>query len=456
MNDSKILSKQIEIELLKRQLTFSQWYQFHMPANYSFPAHIKYLCSVVDKVLSGQLQNVAISLPPGHGKSQTITTRLPLYWGERNPDDAIVFTGYSQDFVERSLSKPAKEMAKEIGILDGSSNAMAEWHLTNGARLVARGVGSAPTGINPISLLICDDPIKDRKQAESAVERNNIWDWWTGSIVQRFYPRTKAFVIATRWHHDDLIGRLKAQADPSWTFINLPAIAEENDLLGRKVGEALWHDAKPLSFLNDVRSQMGEFNFSALFQGNPTPREGALFKVNALKFVDHADLPVMVSVVRKWDLAASEGRGDYTAGVKIGIDAKGELYILDVVRGQWSTDQRNAMIVQTARLDGSTVRIVVPEDPGQAGKDQSLAMIRLLNQYNVKAVRETGSKIVRADGLAAQVNGGNICCVRGSWNESFVEELRQFPTGVNDDMVDAAAGAYNELVNVKNVWDWEL
>ena len=453
---SKLSRRELELRLAIEQhnLTFSQWYQLRKPADYGFPRHIKYLCDIADKVIKGELQNVAISMPPGHGKSQTITTRLPVYWAQRHPKDAIVFTGYSQDFADRELSRPAREMAAELGILDQSSNAMSTWRLTNGARLVARGVGSAPTGINPISLLVCDDPIKDRAQAESAIERGNIWDWWQGSIVQRFYPRTKAFVIATRWHHDDLIGRLQDQADSSWTFINLPAIAEENDALGRQPGEALWQEVKPLSFLEQVRQQMGEYNFQALFQGRPSIREGAIFKVDRFVYIDAADVPPMVELVRKWDVAASSGKGDWTAGVKLGKDAQGRIYILDVIRGQWASDQRNAMMQQVAQADGQQVRVVVPEDPGSAGKDAALNFIRLFNGYNIKAIRETGSKELRADGLASQVNAGNVALVRQPWNTAFVDELRQFPTGKNDDQVDAAAGAYNELFKTKNVWDW--
>jgi predicted phage terminase large subunit-like protein len=455
LNDSKTLRlKQIEFQKQYQLLTFSAWWKYHKPAHYDLPPHIKYLCKVVDDIVAGRLQNVAISLPPGHGKSDTITRRLPVYWAERNPMDAVVFTGYNQTFAERELSKPAREFAQELGILDNSTTAMSAWQLTNGGRLVARGVGSAPTGINPISLLVCDDPIKDRMQAESQIERDNIWDWWQGSIVQRFFPRTKALVICTRWHHDDLIGRLQKKNDGNWTFINLPAIAEDGDVLGRTPGTALWESVKPLSFLHAVREQMGEYNFNALFQGNPTPREGAMFKVGNLAFVDASDLPPMVERIRRWDIASSSGKGDYTVGALVGKDAGGRFYVLDVVRGQLGTDDRNNVMVQTANKDGASVRIVVPQDPGSAGKDQSLAFTRLLSGYNVKAVRETGSKETRADGFASQVNAGNVAVVRANWSNAWTEEHRQFPMGAHDDQVDATAGAFNELANVSNVWDW--
>jgi predicted phage terminase large subunit-like protein len=451
-----LLTREEKIELVKileKKQSFTDWFLETIPSYYSFPPHIQYLCSIADKVIRGELQNVAISLPPGHGKSQTITTRLPIYWAQRNPQDAVVFTGYNQTFANKSLSYPARELAKEMRILAPDSEAMEEWRLTNGARLIARGVGSAPTGINPISLLVCDDPIKDRAQAESEVERENIWTWWTGSIVQRFYPRTKAFIIATRWHEDDLIGRLKAQNDKSWTFINLPAIAEADDPLGRAEGEALW-EAKPIEFLESIRAQMSEYNFQALFQGNPTPKEGALFKVDKLKFIDKAELPESLELVRKWDVAASIGKGDYTAGVLLGKDNAGRFYVLDVQRFQEGTDTRNNRMVATAHQDGTRVRIIVPEDPGSAGKDVAIAFIRMLAGFTVKALRETGSKELRADTFASQVNAGNVYILRSTWNYEYIEELRNFPAGKNDDMVDASAGAFNELVNKSSVYDW--
>jgi predicted phage terminase large subunit-like protein len=179
-----------------------------------------------------------------------------------------------------------------------------------------------------------------------------------------------------------------------------------------------------------------------------------MFKVGNLAFVDASDLPPMVERVRRWDVASSNGKGDYTVGALVGKDAGGRFYVLDVVRGQLGTDDRNNVMVQTAQQDGTGVRIVVPQDPGSAGKDQSLAFTRLLSGYNVKAVRETGSKETRADGFASQVNAGNVAVVRANWNNAWAEEHRQFPMGAHDDQVDATAGAFNELANVSNVWDW--
>lgn len=408
---------------------------------------------MVDKLVTGEYKGVTLSIPPGHAKTTTITHPFPVYAGLRWPSETAVFTGYSQDFAERNLSRPSREIAENLGVLDLDSNAMKEWRLTNGARMIARGVGAAPTGINPIGTLVTDDPINSRAQAESKTERDNIWDWWQGSIVQRFWPSTRRLVIATRWHYDDLIGRIKESGDPNWVHINLPAIAEVNDPLGRNIGEALWPEVKPIEFLEEQRKAMGDYNFQALFQGNPTPREGAMFKVSRFEFIDASDLPQMVAKVRRWDVASSKGKGDYTAGVLMGVDADGRFYILDVVRGQWATDERNRVMRQTAEMDGTGVRVIVPEDPGAAGKDAALAFTRLFAGFSVATERETGDKTVRADPLSAQVNAGNVTLVRAEWNPVLIEEYRQFPNGTHDDQVDAGAGAFNHVSKTNSVYD---
>lgn len=442
--------------------TFPEWYARTLPQGWTTPRHIAYILDRVQDVVEGRIMRLAISLPPGHAKSSTITHRLPVFWGASHPGDVAVLTGYSQRFAEKHLSQPAREIAQELGLLASDATALDEWGLSNGARLVVRGVGNPPTGVNPISLIVTDDPIKSRAEAASLTIRDNVWQWWTGSIVQRFWPRTRVVFIATRWHEDDAIGRLKAQeaalppAERTWVFINLPALAGTDDPLGRAPGEALWPEAKSAVFLRGLRQEMGDYEFEAVFQGNPTPREGATFKVSKLRYVDAVDLPPMAVVCRAWDLAATDGAGDYTAGVKIGRGTDGLTYVLGAVRGQWDSAVRNQRMTETAAQDGRTVRIRVPQDPGQAGKDQAGSLVRMLAGYAVRAAPVTGDKETRADPFAAQVNAGstddpgNVRLVRGAWNAAYVEELRTFPVGKHDDQVDASGDAFNEVAPVRN------
>lgn len=429
-------------------VAFSDWYRTTLAPGWGVPPHLAYLCSVIDRLVSGEVMRLCVSMPPGHAKSDTITRRLPVYWGERHGRDRIVVTGYNQTFAERQLSGPTRELARERGILAPAATALSEWAFTSGARLIARGTGSAPTGVNPISLLIVDDPISSAAQAHSEAERAAVWEWWTGSIVQRFWPKTRAVVIATRWHEDDLIGRLMqqeaalAEVDRTWTFVNLPALALPGDVLGRAEGEALWPEAKPAAFLHALRAEMGGYAFEALFQGNPTPREGSLFKVDRLRYCEAREVPPLARECRAWDLAATDGAGDFTAGVRLGQDAAGTTYVLDVVRGQWGPGSRNAAMRRTAEADGPAVPIRVPQDPGQAGVEQAAALARMLSGFIVSTTRPTGSKEVRASPFAAQVETGNVVLVRGPWNAAFVEEARAFPLGTHDDQIDAAADAF--------------
>jgi predicted phage terminase large subunit-like protein len=435
----------------RRGLSFPDWFRRTLPPMWSVPPHLQFVLECVQDVVAGRTTRLAISLPPGHAKSSTITHRLPVYWGERHAGDAVVFTGYSQRFAEKHLSQPAREIARERGLLSPDATALDEWSLTNGARLVARGVGNPPTGVNPISLLVVDDPIKSRDEAASPVVRENVWEWWTGSIVQRFWPRTRAIIIATRWHEADLIGRLKEQGGDGWTFINLPALAVEDDPLGREPGEALWPEAKPAAFLHGLRQEMGAYEFEAVFQGNPTPREGSVFKVSELRYVDASELPRDLKRCRAWDLAATEGAGDYTAGVLIGRGGDGLTYVLDVTRGQWDASLRNRRMMEAAERDGTSVRVRLPQDPGQAGREQAQQLTRMFAGYAVRTAPVTGDKETRADPFAAQVNAGNVRILRAAWNAAFVEELRAFPAGRNDDMVDAAADGFNELTRPTEV-----
>jgi len=424
-----------------RPKDFAEWYRDTIPRGYTFPRHIEFLCGVAQKLIDGEYQRVCISTPPGHAKSETITRRLAVWWGQHRRDEKIVVTGYSQRFAEKNLSAPAREMAKELGVMSPNSTALDEWHFTNGSKLLARGVGNPPTGVNPITLAVIDDPISSREDAASEIMRENIWGWWTGSIVQRFWPDTRALVIATRWHEDDLIGRLKASDTAHlWEFINLPAIAEEDDILGREVGEALWPEAKPIEFLEQLRLEMGEYEFEALYQGNPTPREGALFKVS--QFGTREDRPDCSNVL-EFDFGSTT-QGDFTAAGQVWRDPVTGRFTVDVSQVQLEPYKRDVWIRSESDAR-EPMEISIPQDPGAAGKAQADSFIRLLAGHNVRITKISGDKETRAMPFASQVNAGNVDVVESPFRNAFIEQCRQFPGGKHDDMVDAVAGAFNQL-----------
>lgn len=424
------------------------------PPNYRYDSALhRLLAEHLDAVTRGQIDRLALFMPPRHSKTETVTIRYPVYRLERDPAMRCLITGYNERFARR-LGRKSRNIAKLRFDLAEDKSGADEWETVKGGGLVARGVGTPPTGYG-FNLICIDDPIKKREEAESEVYREKLWDWYTDDLYTRLEPGGAIILTLTRWHHDDLAARALASEPGQWVVLKLPALAEENDRLGRRAGQALWperFDEEKLGRVRQVQTKKeGRYSWEALYQQNPTPREGAFFKIAKFGEPLPAAPANLVRTCRAWDLAATPGGGDYTAGVKLGVDAGGVWYVLDVVREQFSTDDRNARMKQTAANDGSSCRVRLAQDPGQAGIDQAQSLTRMFAGYSVKSERVTGSKTARADAFSAQVNAGNVRLVKGEWNAIFIEELRQFPSGKNDDQVDAASDAFTELASPRRI-----
>ena len=433
------------IEGIRHRPQYIDWYRKHIPESWEIPNHIEWLCTeVIQNIIDGgeDWNRVILSMPPQHAKSDTITRRLPVYWGEYFPGDSVLITGYSQDFAESMLSAPARDLATEVGII-GEQHALKMWSLKTGGKVAVRGVGNPPTGVPKLKLIIIDDPVSSREEASSEAVQKKIWEWYQGSIVQRYWLDTRVIIIATRWHEKDLIGNLVDDQGNKWKVINLPAVAIENDPLGREPGQALWPSLKPIQFLLEQKAEMGEYEFEALFQGNPTPRAGSFFKVAKLEGNIVDVVPPLVKVGRAWDIAHTKDGGDFTAGVKMGRCVDGRFIVLDVARDQLDTDERDTLIKTTASVDGKSVRIRGPQDPG--AKAWAKAFIKMLAGYPVHTKVPRKDKETRADPYSSQVNAGNVLLLRGHWNKAYIEELRQFPKGKNDDQVDASSDVFEDV-----------
>lgn len=265
-------------------------------------------------------------------------------------------------------------------------------------------------------------------------------------------PGAAIVLVLTRWHPDDLAGRLLDEMEngtgESWEVLSLPAIAEgPDDALHREIGEPLWPGVFGLNELEAIKKAIGPREWSALYQQQPTPGEGTLFKTGMFPVVEAARAGGVI--VRRWDLAATKQVGtrdpDWTVGVKMARYPDGHYCILDVARLRGDPQEVEASIRNTAAQDGRAVQIVLPQDPGQAGKSQADYFIRMLAGYRVRTERETGDKATRAAPFSSQANAGNVSLLRAPWNRVFLEELGQFPAGSHDDQVDAASGAFSAL-----------
>ena len=401
-----------------------------------------------------------LSLSVRHGKSEYTSKWLPPWYLATHPDDSVILAGHEADFAAR-WGRAARDILTEHGHLYGvavsqASSAANRWDLANphqGSMLTV-GVGGSPIG-RGAKLLIVDDPIKSYADAMSPLVRKRVKDWWTGTMVSRIEPGGAVILIMARWHEDDLAGFLLKEQPDEWREVRLPAIADSpDDPLGRDIGEALWPERFPLAELERRRTEtslsLGEAVWLAQYQQTPSSPTGGLFPearwLLDVDGLDHAWEPIRW--VRGWDLAATEGGGDFTAGVLMGRLPDGRTVVTDVQRGQWSAADVRTRIAACAASDPLGTRIELPQDPGQAGKDQAQQLVRMLAGYPVNAEPQTGSKEVRATGWAAAQQGSTVMLVdpAGRWHGEFVAEHTGFPRGTHDDQVDAAATAFNALV----------
>lgn len=291
-------------------------------------------------------------------------------------------------------------------------------------------------------LLIIDDPVKNQREADSAAARDHVWDWFRSDLVPRLRPGGRMVLVMTRWHPDDLGGRLLDSSD-SWRVLRLPALAEADDPLGRAVGDALWPEWENSADLARKAAVLGDRSFSALFQQSPQSPGGRSFRVGMVTVMEEA---VAGTSVRAWDLAATERGGDWTVGLRLCRSGDGVFQVTDVVRLQGGPAEVVQAIMATAAADGAQVMIGLPQDPGQAGRSQVAYLTSQLAGFRVASSTESGPKAARAMPVVSQANVGNLRLLRGKWNRVFLEELEDFPGGSKDDQVDALSRAFGMLV----------
>lgn len=428
----------------REPMPFADWLPALWPAwRWDWP-HVAYMLAQLERVTAGEIDRLMIFMPPRHGKTALVTVRYPAWLLEQSPATRIILGAYNQTLAE-TFSRQVRRIARTRLLLNNERQAAGEWETALGGGVYATGVGTGVTGRGG-DLIIIDDPVKSREEASSPAYKERVWDWYTNDLFTRREPGAAIILIMTRWADDDLAGRILASADGDrWTVVSLPALAEENDPLGRSPGAALCPDRFDEDALAEIRIVLGN-DFHALYQQRPVPREGAMLKRHWFPIVPAA--PAFARRVRWWDKAATDGAGDYTAGVLMARSSDGLFFVEDVVRGQWSAGERERVIRATAEQDRAlrgAVEVWLEQEPGSGGKESAEATIRALAGFVAHAERSTGDKQTRAEPFAAQAEAGNVCIVAGPWNEAYLQELTLFPSGAHDDQVDATAGAFNKL-----------
>lgn len=437
--------------------------------------HIEYICDRIqeklERVFKGlpKDKDMVCNISPGTSKSTVFSIMLTPWAWSRMPSCRVINISYnsdlSLDFSRKSRdiikSEKYQDCFKGITIRD-DQDTKARFVNTKGGDRSASGLTGGIMGFHG-HVIVVDDPL-DPMQAMSDADIKATNYFMTETIPTRKVDKEVAVTL--------LVMQRLAEADPSGEriarkdedpvdHICLPAEiypdSQHNvnppDLIEYYVDGLM--DPKRLSrkSLREVEKTLGPLGFAGQFLQNPVPRGGGMFHTD--KFKDERNPPKnLVDVVRYWDKAATQSAGCYTVGIKMGKDADGYYWVLDVVRGQWDSHRREKKILETARLDGLGVPIGLEQEPGSGGKDSAGDTVRRLAGFNVKihkVGKSDGDKELRADGFSTQVNAGNVYLIKADWNAAYINELMHFPMSKYKDQVDASSGAFFFLAQPKIV-----
>ena len=407
---------------------------------------------------AGKRSKMAIEAPPQHGKSWSATDFMAWVPG-KNPNVKTIFASFSEDLGERTNLDLQRCMRSpryaatfgrtRIGVPGRQcNNSLIEYADHEGSFRNTTVLGQVNG--QELHLGVIDDPVKGQLEANSKLIRDKTWDWFNHDFMSRCAAKSGILVVMTRWHIDDLLGRALIKF-PEFKIVRYPAIAEEDELHRRK-GEPLFPELKPLDYLLSRKNALPHHSWESLYQQHPVIVGGGQLPIEKLNVMPYYfDRTKIVASVRYWDKAGSTGEdADFTAGVLMHKLNDGTFVIEHIARGRWSAlerEQRIKLQAQANSIGCRNLTTYVEQEPGSGGKESAENTLRNLAGLNCYADRVTGSKEVRAGPFSAQVQAGNIHLVAGGWVQDFLDECEPWPHGKFNDQVDAAAGAFNKLVN---------
>lgn len=427
---------------------FSRW-MFFQRRGYKWlqAKHHALICNALMRVFNGETKRLIINIPPRYSKTELAVVNFIAWAIGRVPDSEFIHASYSATLAVNNSVQIRNMVQHEAYQAIFPDLALAEeqkahWKTTAGGVMYATGTGGTITGFGAGKhrqgfggAIILDD-LHKADEARSEKNRQNVIDWFQNTLESRKNsPDTPIIVIMQRLHEEDIAGwLLNGGNGETWEHLCLSAIQDD--------GTALWPEKHDIDTLHKMEAA-APYVFAGQYRQQPAPPDGGLFKPDQIAIVNA--MPAgNIRWCRGWDLGATVG-GDPTAGAKIGLLEDGRVIIADMTHGDKGPDERDLMLKNTAAMDGRLVAQALPQDPGQAGKSQALHLTRLLRGYRVKTSLESGSKIIRAEPFAAQVNIGNVMMLRGDWNKGLIDEMRLFPNGKLDDRIDACSRAFNEL-----------
>jgi predicted phage terminase large subunit-like protein len=465
--DSGELTKAL-IERERAHRSLIDFAQFIDPTYEAYPVH-RYTADRLEAIESGQIRRLALFVPPAIGKSRLASEIFPAWFFGRNPDKEFIEASYGKDLATgfgratRNIIKdPRYQLVFPDCIIADDARAMDEWKTTLGGEYKAEGVGGGLIGFHAHVANI-DDPFKNYEAALSLKERERVWNWYASVLLNRLRAYKNGpgavILIMQRWHDDDLGGRVEKLAqlgEEEWEVVCFPSIAEENDLLGRKVGEALLNEGpnrRTLTELESIRAKSPSL-FMALHQQKPISDEGDMFNPAWLKRYRPGDVPLDMALFGGSDFALTKGSGDYTVHMVVGVDENGWLWVIDFWRGQ----------VEINEGIEQCVNLMLKHQPRKWFSEKAM-MSKVIGPVLMKHKRERGAFTIlesvpiigkgskdsmnRAGAIAGAMQMGYVYVpLDAPWVSELEYEMSRFPNGRFDDIVDTLSLFGMKLVDM--------
>lgn len=449
-NDRLRLLERLE-KCLKPPLTLPELARDIVGEEYIPRAHtdalLEALTRAVDRADAGEDTKLIVAMPPGAGKSMTSSVVFPLWLLLNRPDWEIGLVSAEVSLATK-FSGDVRRHYDERATNPGTGG-VTDWGVGGGLRggILARGIKGSISG-RRLRVAIIDDPLKHMEDAYSQKTRETVWNVWRSVVKPRLRPGSIVLSIATRWHDDDLNGRLLKQG--GWETLVIPALAEENDQLGRKVGEPLLsvqqeedqYDA--MARWEMTKIEVGSAIFNALYQQHPGELGGTIFKLDWWRYYTDDELPAADQVITAWDLSfgtAGETSGDWVVG-QAWQRTGNQYYLLDQIRFRGGfTVQLQKMREFIKRFPTAIAHVVEQAANGAA------AIETLQKELDgVVPVKPDGSKIVRAQAVSPLVEAHQVNLPSGRpWLDDFLTEHTAFPTAPHDDQVDTTGHALRRM-----------
>lgn len=393
---------------------------------------------------------IIFSVPPRHGKSELISKHTPAWFLDMWPVEHVILTTYESDFAA-SWGRKTRDLVmasdKVRTRVNQKISATQNWETMEGGGMITAGVGGPITGKGG-KLIIIDDPIKNWQEAQSPTIRKNIIDWFNSTVYPRAEPGATIILLMTRWHENDLAGYLENEHEDNWEVIKFPAIAEKDDVLGRKEGEALCPDRFDLEALARIQKAIGSYLWAGLYQQRPSPEGGGIIKREWFTGNEYDQLPKMEKIIQSWDTAFKKGKKTARSCCETWGKGKDGYYLINVWKDKVEYPELKRMASALYEKEKPSIMLIEDEASGQSLTQELKRGIDGNGRLPVKGIpcSEGEGKIVRARLVSPLIEAGMVHVPKhASWLADFLDEVVSFPTGDYADQVDSMTQALKYL-----------